>query len=106
MHVASCLLTIGFQDWTRGAEQYCSRFSNPRKVQVVKRNLDSVQAALKEREKRYVVCLHVTQSDRLQSRRQGASVEEMTAEVTKARAALETAQRDLKSMASLNRVST
>jgi hypothetical protein len=64
-----------------------------------------VQAALKEREKRYVACLHVTQPDRLQSCRQGASVEEMTAEVTKARAALETAQRDLKSMASLNRVS-
>jgi hypothetical protein len=33
-------------------------------------------------------------------------VEEMTAEVNKARAALETAQRDLKSMASLNRVRT
>jgi hypothetical protein len=41
----------------------------------------------------------------LTSRRQGASVEDMTAEVNKARAALETAQRDLKSMASLNRVS-
>lgn len=39
------------------------------------------------------------------SRRQGASVEEMTAEVNRARGALETAQRDLKSMASLNRVS-
>ncbi|KAF8500946.1 P-loop containing nucleoside triphosphate hydrolase protein [Russula emetica] len=75
-----------FEDWTRGAEQYCARVPNPRKVAVVQRNLDSVQAALKEREKR-----------------QGASVEEMTAEVNKARAALETAQKDLKSMASLNR---
>ncbi|KAH9990809.1 P-loop containing nucleoside triphosphate hydrolase protein [Russula vinacea] len=75
-----------FEEWTRGAEQYCAEVPNPRKVKVVQRNLDSVQAALKEREKR-----------------QGASVEEMTAEVTKARTALETAQRDLKSMASLNR---
>lgn len=75
-----------FENWTAGAEQYCARVLNPRKVEVVQRNLDSVQAALKERE-----------------RRQGASVEEMTAEVTRARAALETAQRDLKSMASLNR---
>ena len=33
-------------------------------------------------------------------------MEEMTAEVNKARSALETAQKDLKSMASLNRVST
>ncbi|KAI0300233.1 P-loop containing nucleoside triphosphate hydrolase protein [Russula brevipes] len=69
-----------------GAEEYCARVLNPRKVGVVQRNLDSVQAALKEREKR-----------------QGASVEEMTAEVNKARGALETAQKDLKSMASLNR---
>ncbi|KAH9042087.1 P-loop containing nucleoside triphosphate hydrolase protein [Lactarius pseudohatsudake] len=75
-----------FENWTAGAEQYCARVDNPRKVQVVQRNLDSVQAALKERE-----------------RRQGASVEEMTAEVNRARTALETAQRDLKSMASLNR---
>ncbi|KAN0139913.1 P-loop containing nucleoside triphosphate hydrolase protein [Lactarius tabidus] len=75
-----------FENWTAGAEQYCARVLNPRKVEVVQRNLDSVQAALKERE-----------------RRQGASVEEMTAEVNRARAALETAQRDLKSMASLNR---
>ncbi|KAI9465450.1 P-loop containing nucleoside triphosphate hydrolase protein [Lactarius psammicola] len=75
-----------FENWTAGAEQYCARVLNPRKVEVVQRNLDSVQAALKERE-----------------RRQGASVEEMTAEVNRARAALETAQKDLKSMASLNR---
>ncbi|KAI9443259.1 P-loop containing nucleoside triphosphate hydrolase protein [Lactarius indigo] len=75
-----------FENWTAEAEQYCTRVDNPRKVQVVQRNLDSVQAALKERE-----------------RRQGASVEEMTAEVNRARTALETAQRDLKSMASLNR---
>jgi hypothetical protein len=46
---------ISFQDWTKGAEQYCERFPNPRKVHIVKRNLDSVQAALKEREKRCVV---------------------------------------------------
>ncbi|KAI0304378.1 P-loop containing nucleoside triphosphate hydrolase protein [Multifurca ochricompacta] len=73
-------------NWTAEAEQYCARVHNPRKVQVVQRNLESVQAALKEREKR-----------------QGASVEEMAVEVNKARAALETAQKDLKSMASLNR---
>jgi len=75
-----------FEEWTKEAEKYCVRVPDPRKVKVVQRNLDSVQAALKEREKR-----------------QGASVEEMAAEVNKARAALETAQRDLKSMASLNK---
>ena len=48
---------LGFQDWTKGAEQYCARVSNHRKVAVVQRNLDSVQAALKEREKRCVIFL-------------------------------------------------
>jgi multidrug resistance efflux pump len=50
------------------------------------------------------VSAFVSQPDHLQGSRQGASVEEMAAEVNKARAALETAQKDLKSMASLNRV--
>ncbi|KAI0269879.1 P-loop containing nucleoside triphosphate hydrolase protein [Gloeopeniophorella convolvens] len=75
-----------FESWTTSAEKYCERVPHPRKAEVVQRNLDSVHAALKERE-----------------RRQGASVEEMTVEVNRARAALETAQKDLKSMASLNR---
>ncbi|KAI9509233.1 hypothetical protein F5148DRAFT_978695, partial [Russula earlei] len=79
-------LDIVQREFEAKAEKYCARVPNPRKVQTVQRNLDSVQAALKEREKR-----------------QGASVEEMAVEVNKARAALETAQRDLKSMASLNR---
>ena len=49
-------------------------------------------------------CSYIQRRHLLTSRRQGASVEDMTAEVNRARAALETAQKDLKSMASLNRV--
>ncbi|KAH9980223.1 hypothetical protein BGW80DRAFT_1274148 [Lactifluus volemus] len=75
-----------FENWTKAAEQICPRVENVRKAATVKRNLESVQAALKDREKQ-----------------QGASVEEMAAEVNKARAALETAQKDLRSMASLNK---
>jgi structural maintenance of chromosomes protein 6 len=36
------------------AQEYCGRFEKPRSVAKVKRNLDSVQAALKEREERFV----------------------------------------------------
>lgn len=35
--------------------EYCERFENPRKPDIVKRNLDSVQKALQEREKRFVL---------------------------------------------------
>ncbi|CAL1712529.1 unnamed protein product [Somion occarium] len=75
-----------FTTWTGKAEEYCERFPNPRKVADVQRNLDSVQNALKEREKR-----------------DGATVEEMTVEVNKKKAALETAENELKNMALLNK---
>ncbi|KAI0051110.1 P-loop containing nucleoside triphosphate hydrolase protein [Auriscalpium vulgare] len=75
-----------FEAWTAKAEEYCARVDNPRKAEVVQRNLDSVQTALKEREKRH-----------------GATVEEMTIEVNRAKTALDTAQKDLKTMAALNR---
>ncbi|KAH9049872.1 P-loop containing nucleoside triphosphate hydrolase protein [Lactarius hengduanensis] len=60
-----------FENWTAGAEQYCARVDNPRKVQVVQRNLDSVQAALKERERRCVmfVCANETLIHKSQTRR-------------------------------------
>ncbi|KZT28345.1 P-loop containing nucleoside triphosphate hydrolase protein [Neolentinus lepideus HHB14362 ss-1] len=75
-----------FKDWTTKAEQYCDRVDNPRGVEVVKRNLESVQAALKEREKKH-----------------GATVEEMTIEVNRKKAALDNAERDLKQMTALNK---
>ena len=43
-----------FSSWSEHAEQYCERVKDPRKVAEVQRELDSVQAALKERERRYV----------------------------------------------------
>ncbi|KZT64630.1 P-loop containing nucleoside triphosphate hydrolase protein [Daedalea quercina L-15889] len=67
-----------FQNWTAKALQYCERWPNPRKAEEVQRNLDAVQAALREREKR-----------------QGASVEEMTIEVNKKKAALDSAKKDV-----------
>ncbi|KAG0704264.1 P-loop containing nucleoside triphosphate hydrolase protein [Suillus ampliporus] len=74
-----------YQNWTTGAEEYCERVENPRKVDVVERNLESVQKALKERERRH-----------------GATVEEMTIEVNNAKAVLDNAEEDLKSLAALN----
>ncbi|KAF9241146.1 P-loop containing nucleoside triphosphate hydrolase protein [Melanogaster broomeanus] len=74
-----------FTGWTARAEEYCPRVENPRKVAEVQRLLDSVQAALKERERRH-----------------GATVEEMTIEVNKAKADLDNAERDLLSLAALN----
>lgn len=41
-----------FASWSEHAAKYCERFENPRKVAEVQRQLDSVQAALKERERR------------------------------------------------------
>ena len=67
--------------------EYCEPVANPRKVDVVEKNLKSVQAALKEREKRH-----------------GATVEDMTVEVRLAKLNLEMAERDLKDMATLNKV--
>ncbi|KAL0960989.1 hypothetical protein HGRIS_005984 [Hohenbuehelia grisea] len=75
-----------FLAWTEGAEKYCDRVENPRPVAEIQRNLDAVQKALKERERRH-----------------GASVEEMTVEVNKARAKLEEVEKDLKSMAVLTK---
>lgn len=44
-----------FTGWSDQAEKYCKRVENPRKVAEVQRQLDSVQTALKERERRYVI---------------------------------------------------
>ncbi|RDB15207.1 Structural maintenance of chromosomes protein 6 [Hypsizygus marmoreus] len=80
------ILQEEFTNWTAKAAEYCERVPNPRKAEDVKRHLDSVQHALQEREKRH-----------------GATVEEMTIEVNKARAKLENAERDLKQMSVLNK---
>ena len=47
-----CLICPCRQNWTQKALQYCARWENPRKADEVQRNLDAVQAALREREKR------------------------------------------------------
>ncbi|KAG9315735.1 P-loop containing nucleoside triphosphate hydrolase protein [Chiua virens] len=79
------LLEQEFSDWSAQAEQYCERVENPRKVAEVQRQLDSVQTALKARE-----------------RRDGATIEEMTIAVNKARADLDNAERDIRSLSTLN----
>ncbi|KAG6820629.1 hypothetical protein H0H93_014232 [Arthromyces matolae] len=75
-----------FTNWTAKAQEFCERVPNTRKVDAIERNLKSVQKALEEREKRH-----------------GASVEEMTIEVNKAKAKLDVVQRDLKQMTTLNK---
>ncbi|KAG5637884.1 hypothetical protein H0H81_002847 [Sphagnurus paluster] len=75
-----------FLNWSAKAREYCEEVPNPRDADTVKRNLESVQKALQERERRH-----------------GASVEEMTIEVNKAKAKLETAEREWKQMHNLNK---
>ncbi|KAK0487309.1 P-loop containing nucleoside triphosphate hydrolase protein [Armillaria novae-zelandiae] len=75
-----------FQAWTAKAADYCDRVETTRRSDEIQRNLDSVQQALKEREKRH-----------------GATVDEMTVEVNKTRANLEAAESQLKQMVSLNK---
>ncbi|GBE84843.1 Structural maintenance of chromosomes protein [Sparassis crispa] len=79
-------LQTEFEQWTAKATEYCERFENPRKAEDVQKNLEAVQTALREREKKH-----------------GATVEDMTIEVNKKKAALETAKKDLRNMVSLNR---
>ncbi|KIK94054.1 hypothetical protein PAXRUDRAFT_478960 [Paxillus rubicundulus Ve08.2h10] len=74
-----------FTTWTQRAEEFCPRVENPRKVVEVQRLLTSVEAALEERERRH-----------------GATVEEMTIEVNKAKADLDNVETDLRSLAALN----
>ena len=78
---------------------------NPRKPDVVKRHLESVQKALKEREKRYEsFCVHCEDNADFLPRSHGASVEEMAKEVNKAKEQLDKAEKELKQMSSLNKV--
>ncbi|KAK7048559.1 p-loop containing nucleoside triphosphate hydrolase protein [Favolaschia claudopus] len=83
---AVAALEVEYQNWTKQAEEYCARVPANRTVDVVKRALDSTQAALKERERRH-----------------GASVEDMTIEVNKAKDKLDKAETELKQMTSLNK---
>lgn len=49
---------VASQNWTAKAEEFCARVENPRPVNTVERDLNSVQKALKEREKKSVaLCL-------------------------------------------------
>ena len=79
---------------------------NPRKPDVVKRLLESVQKALKEREKQYARSLVFVVMTALTFYfvRHGASVEEMAKEVNKAKEQLDKAEKELKQMSSLNKV--
>ena len=78
---------------------------NPRKPDVVKRHLESVQKALKEREKRYeIACVYFDDETNFPTCRHGASVEEMAKEVNKAKEQLDKAEKELKQMSSLNKV--
>lgn len=95
------------QDWTAKAEEFCARIENPRKADVIQRNLEAVKKALAERERRSVFLR--TLQKRFSSlhyvHRQGATVEEMTVEVNKAKLNLEKVETDLRNMSTLNKVS-
>ncbi|KAK0188177.1 hypothetical protein F5146DRAFT_1104896 [Armillaria mellea] len=83
---AAKVLEEEFEAWTAKAADYCDRVETTRRSDDIQRNLDTVQQALKEREKRH-----------------GATVDEMTVEVNKTRANLEAAESQLKQMVSLNK---
>ncbi|KAI0357379.1 P-loop containing nucleoside triphosphate hydrolase protein [Trametes cingulata] len=74
------------QAWSAKAAQFFEPFPNPRKVDIVQRNLNAVEAAVKERE-----------------RRQGATLEEIAEELQRKETALETAKVELKALSSLNK---
>ncbi|KDR83091.1 hypothetical protein GALMADRAFT_238908 [Galerina marginata CBS 339.88] len=83
---AAKLLEEEFASWRKKALEYCTQVPNPRKTEEVQRHLDSVQKALKEREKV-----------------QGASVDDLAQEVNKAKVNYDKAQTELKQMSTLNK---
>lgn len=95
------------QDWTAKAEEFCARIENPRKADVIQRNLEAVKKALAERERRSVFLgtLQKRFSSLHYVHRQGATVEEMTVQVNKAKLNLEKVETDLRNMTTLNKVS-
>ncbi|KAL0575298.1 Structural maintenance of chromosomes protein 6 [Marasmius crinis-equi] len=76
-----------FEQWSADALKYCERVETSRSTQQIQRQIDSVQAALKEREKK-----------------QGYTVEETTVEVNKAKAKLDSAKKELNQMIRLNKL--
>ncbi|KAG6853816.1 hypothetical protein C0991_001062 [Blastosporella zonata] len=88
-----------FTNWTDKALEFCDRYPSPRKVEAVQRTLESVNKALAEREKRHVFNFLTSKSVLMH----GATVEEMTIEVNKTKAKLDTAEKDLKQMSTLNK---
>ncbi|KAJ2932349.1 hypothetical protein H1R20_g4748, partial [Candolleomyces eurysporus] len=75
-----------FETWTEGALKFCERVENARRVDIVNREHEAAQKALREREKQ-----------------QGASVEDLAAAVNKAREAYDKVEREWKHMSNLNK---
>ncbi|KAF8628635.1 hypothetical protein AX15_003769 [Amanita polypyramis BW_CC] len=83
---ASQVVQEEYRNWRKDALKFCEPIENPRKADKLQMILESVKNALKEREKRH-----------------GATVEDMAAEVNKAKARYETADKEVKQMSALNR---
>ncbi|KAG6919641.1 hypothetical protein DXG01_003505 [Tephrocybe rancida] len=75
-----------YMKWTKKAEGVCERVPNPRKVEIVQAKLKSVEAALKERERRH-----------------GATVEEMAIVFNRTKSKYETTKNDLEQLTALNK---
>ena len=76
------------KEWTKTAREMApTEFKDPRPAADVGRKLESAKGALKKQESK-----------------QGASVEEITAELTRAKKAYETAMNEVKTMVALNKV--
>ncbi|KAF8574882.1 P-loop containing nucleoside triphosphate hydrolase protein [Ramaria rubella] len=84
-HLAEVVQTE-FETWSEKAEQVGPRVENPRKVSVLQRQIESVEKALKQHE-----------------RRQGASPEEIAVERDNAKLALDTHQRQVDEVGKLNK---
>ncbi len=74
-------------------------------MDAVQRNLEAVQAALAERERRYVLYSSWENNALNILYRQGATIEEIADDFHKKEAALDTARMELKALNSLNNVS-
>lgn len=85
---AALTLSLVNKEWTKTAREMApAEFKDPRASTDVARKLESAKAALKKQESK-----------------QGASVEEITAELTRARKAYDTARNEVKTMVALNKV--
>ncbi len=82
--------------WHSKAADYCEEVPTPRKTTKIQKDIEALEKALKQREKRQVSAVSPEYRNSRWRRRHGATVDEMEFEYARAKHALETATKAYK----------